>query len=110
VNVESQLRGGFRLREVAFAVAKAMADEMADKTEAGHRDVKEMCHSTKRTHRFLTDFPMEVAMNKLVVQETREGNRWVRFGKRTHREASFGRVRLPQRLLYGISSDLVWGG
>src|ERR1017187_6737224 len=56
----------------------------------------------KRTHRFLFVFWMEVVMNTLVAQETRDGNRWVRFGKRTHREASFGGVRLPQQLLCGI--------
>jgi Mn-dependent DtxR family transcriptional regulator len=49
------------------------------------RGAKEMCHTTKRTHRFLEDFLMEVAVNTWVVAETCERNRWVRFGKRTHR-------------------------
>jgi hypothetical protein len=44
------------------------------------------CVSTKRTHRFLKEFSMQVAINTLVIQEILEGNRWVRFPKRTHRE------------------------
>ena len=40
---------------------------------------------TKRSHRFLADFLMEVPMNTCVAAETCERNRWVRFGKRTHR-------------------------
>ena len=34
------------------------------------RVAKEMCHSTKRTHRFLKEFFMEVAVGTLVIQET----------------------------------------
>src|SRR6266478_2661645 len=48
------------------------------------------CDFTKRTHRFLTDFLMEVPMNTLVAQEMCERHRWVRFEKRTHREAVLG--------------------
>ena len=51
---------------------------------------------------------MEMAMNKWLTVESSERNRWVRFGKRTHREAYFGGVRLPRQLLRGISSDSVW--
>src|ERR1035441_7649309 len=68
----------------------------------------QICHSTKRTHRFSADFFMEMAMNKWLTVEISERNRWVRFGKRTHREAYFGGVRLPRQLLRGISSDSVW--
>ena len=42
--------------------------------------------SAKRTHRFLTDFLVEVVMSTLVARETCKRNRWVRFRKRTHRE------------------------
>ena len=41
---------------------------------------------------------MEVAMNKRVREETDEGNRWVRFGKRTHRE---GFLRGPEAIFGG---------
>jgi len=41
--------------------------------------------SAKRTHRFSEEFVLEVVMNKSVKREMDEGNRWVRFGKRTHR-------------------------
>src|ERR1017187_8157985 len=59
---------------------------------------KEMCHSTKRTHRFLAGFLLEVGMNAGVARETCERNRWVRFRKRTHRDGYFrgsrrGRLR-----------------
>src|ERR1017187_7948198 len=57
------------------------------------RGAKEMCHSTKRTHRLLTDFLMEVTMNSWVARETCERNRWVRFRKRTHREGVLRGVR-----------------
>jgi hypothetical protein len=69
---------------------------------------KEMCHSTKRTHRFCEIFSMQVPMHRMVATENGRSFRWVRFGKRTHREACFGGVRLPRRLLRGISSDSFW--
>src|SRR6266478_2887946 len=36
-------------------------------------------------------------MNEFVRQEICERNRWVRFGKRTHRRGFFGGVRLPRK-------------
>jgi hypothetical protein len=45
---------------------------------------------TKRTHRFFPDFFMEMALNKRLTAEISERNRWVRFGKRTHRKGFSG--------------------
>ena len=47
-------------------------------------------------------------MQEKFVMENAWRIRWVRFGKRTHREACFGGVRLPRRLLRGNSSDSFW--
>ncbi len=44
----------------------------------------------KRTHRFLADFLVEATVNTLVATKISERNRWVRFGKRTHREGVLG--------------------
>jgi hypothetical protein len=53
------------------------------------RGAHQTCHSTKRTHRFLADFLMGAPVNTWVAAESCERNRWVRFGKRTHREGAF---------------------
>ena len=69
---------------------------------AGETRAKEMCHSTKRTHRFLAKFFMDVPMNALVAFESYERNRWVRFGKRTHRFAfAKATARLGWRFWWG---------
>src|ERR1017187_2993091 len=67
------------------------------------RNAKEMCHSTKRTHRFLADFLVEVLVNTLVVAESCERNRWVRFGKRTHRRG-FGSAQAPELCPSGVGT------
>ena len=46
----------------------------------------QICHSTKRTHRFFEIFLMQVIHYLLIATEIVGRNRWVRFGKRTHRE------------------------
>jgi hypothetical protein len=53
------------------------------------RGAKEMCHSTKRTHRFAWVFITEQALHKELAAEIREKIRWVRFGKRTQIEPFF---------------------
>src|ERR1035438_6374840 len=50
------------------------------------RSAKEMCHSTKRTHRFLSIFLMQLPLHTVFATEMCGEFRWVRFGKRTHRE------------------------
>src|ERR1039457_2572565 len=71
-------KGGSLLRENA---TKAKLPTRLRKRRPAHQ----ICHSTKRTHRFLINLSMEVSMVRLVRQEIHEGNRWVRFRKRTHR-------------------------
>src|SRR5258708_3589264 len=39
----------------------------------------------KRTHRFWKGFLMQLSSSERLMAETDERNRWVRFGKRTHR-------------------------
>src|ERR1035438_3413855 len=76
--VHPRNKGGSLLRENA---TRAKLPMPLRKRRLAHQT----CHSTKRTHRFLKNFLMEVPMVRLVRKEIREGNRWVRFGKRTHR-------------------------
>ena len=45
-----------------------------------------MCHSTKRTHRFLGIFLMQLPLHAGLAAEILGEFRWVRFGKRTHPE------------------------
>ena len=56
-----------------------------DKATTG-RGAHQTCLFTKRTHRFFGIFSMQMALNTLVAAAISERNRWVRFGKRTHRE------------------------
>jgi hypothetical protein len=66
----------------------------------------QMCHSTKRTHRFLAGFFMEMAMNKRLTVEISERNRWVRFGKRTHRKGFLGSVSSKSGVVWRRNTDL----
>jgi hypothetical protein len=59
--------------------------------------------SAKRTHRFLAAFVMEVPVNTLVMAEGCERNRWVRFGKRTHRRG-FGSAQSPELRPSGVGT------
>jgi hypothetical protein len=102
--------GGSLLREDATKArlpAPLSAVRLRQSYGATGRAAKETCHSTKRTHRFLTDFSMEVTMNTCVAKETCERNRWVRFRKRTHRE---GVLRGARGRKWGKRSQFLGGG
>jgi hypothetical protein len=94
----------------ASAVAKAMADRMARLAAVRSSGEGAQKHVFLRNEP--TDFTLEnrgyQSRHNGVMAEIIERKRWVRFGKRTHREAYFGGVRLPRQLLRGISSDSVW--
>ena len=73
---------GNLLREDAME-GKRSAFAKASARLAAVRSSAPIYVSAKRTHRFRTDFLMQPAFRVWVVAETLEGNRWVRFGKRT---------------------------
>src|ERR1017187_4497375 len=65
------------------------------------RSSKEMCHSTKRTHRFGgRSFAYQPTFQVLMLF-AEPVCRWVRFGKRTHRRGVFGGYSWKSGLVYG---------
>ena len=72
--------------EASAAALRAIADEMADEENL------ETCVFTKRTHRFWRRFFVYHTNFKILMSFAEEICRWVRFGKRTHREGVFGGV------------------
>src|ERR1022692_3487511 len=85
-----RLRQGFRRRALRFG------------GHGGGETAHQTYHSTKRTHRFGGRHLMYHAHGKLLIPFAEGFCRWVRFGKRTHREGVFGgsdtekRSREPQ--------------
>src|ERR1017187_1717707 len=50
------------------------------------RPAHQTCHSTKRTHRFAVGFAMQWTLHEEFTAKNCGEYRWVRFGKRTHRQ------------------------
>src|ERR1017187_4013562 len=72
--------GNAAMRSLSAFALRAMA------RRAPVRSAKEMCHSTKRTHRFLGIFLMQLPLHAGLAAEILGNFRWFRLEKRTHRE------------------------
>src|ERR1017187_1446277 len=94
-----RLRQGFGRRALRFG------------GHGGGGTAHQTCHSAKRTHRFGGRDSMYHAHGKLVMPFAEGFCRWVRFGKRTHREGVFGgsdtekRSREPQIARWNVCSN-----
>src|SRR5882724_9179919 len=69
------------------------------------REAHQTCHSAKRTHRFWRRNFVELTYVKILMTFAEEICRWVRFGKRTHRDGVLGanQGELPQKPRRSVS-------